>query len=124
MFDIGFAEMLIIGVVALLVIGPERLPSVARKAGHYYSRIRRYVTNVRADVEREFRTDELQAMLQKQQDELQSLKEAVNDTRRDIGTDEIEQSVKEAGQALNDSLSGDTAEKKADNASKAESTLP
>lgn len=124
MFDIGFAEMLIIGVVALLVIGPERLPSVARKAGHYYSRIRRYVTNVRADVEREFRTDELQAMLQKQQDELQSLKEVVNDTRRDIGTDEIEQSVKEAGQALNDSLSSDSTKDNADKTNKADSTLP
>lgn len=124
MFDIGFAEMLIIGVVALLVIGPERLPSVARKAGHYYSRIRRYVTNVRADVEREFRTDELQAMLQKQQDELQSLKEVVNDTRRDIGTDEIEKSVKEAGQALNDSIAADSVESKADQPNKADSTLP
>ncbi len=96
MFDIGFAEMLIIGIVALLVIGPERLPGVARKAGVYFARLRRFVTNVRADVEREFRTDELQRMLQQQQDELQSLKDAVNETRKDADLESIEAAVMEA----------------------------
>ena len=96
MFDIGFAEMLIIGIVALLVIGPERLPGVARKAGGYFARLRRFVTNVRADVEREFRTDELQRMLQQQQDELQSLKDVVNETRKDADLESIEASVMEA----------------------------
>ena len=107
MFDIGFAEMLIIGVVALLVIGPERLPSVARKAGHYFGRIRRFVTNVRADVEREFRTDELQRMLQQQQDELQSLKEVVNETKKEVDLGAIEQSVREAGEAAIDDKKSD-----------------
>jgi len=103
MFDFGFAELLIVGIVALLVIGPERLPSVARKAGTYFARIRRFVTNVRADVEREFRTDELQEMLKKQQDELQSLKDVVNETRKDVDLDSIEKSVREAGdQAMAD----------------------
>lgn len=96
MFDIGFAEMLIIGIVALLVIGPERLPGVARKAGTYFARLRRFVSNVRADVEREFRTDELQRMLQQQQDELQSLKDAVNETRKEADLESIENSVKDA----------------------------
>ena len=93
MFDFGFAEMLVIGVVALLVIGPERLPSVARTVGGYVGRIRRFVNNVRSDVEREFRTDELQRMLREQQDELQSLKETINESRQQSGLGDIREDV-------------------------------
>jgi len=100
MFDMGFAEMLIIGIVALLVIGPERLPSVARKAGKYFARIRRFVSNVKSDVEREFRTDELQEMLQKQQEELRSLKDIVNETRDDADLGSIEKSIRDTGQEI------------------------
>jgi sec-independent protein translocase protein TatB len=95
MFDFSFAEMLIVGIVALLVIGPERLPVVARKAGTYVVRMRRFVSNVRTDVEREFRTDELQRMLKQQQDELQSLKDVVNETRHDADLDSIKQDVEQ-----------------------------
>ncbi len=100
MFDFGFAERLVIGIVALLVIGPERLPSVARKAGTYFARIRRFVTNVRADVEREFRTDELQKMLEQQKDELQSLRNVVNETRKDIDLESIEKTIRETGEEV------------------------
>ncbi len=95
MFDFSFAEMLIVGIVALLVIGPERLPTVARKAGTYVARLRRFVSNVRTDVEREFRTDELQRMLKQQQDELQSLKDVVNETRHDADLDSIKRDVEQ-----------------------------
>ena len=54
MFDMGFAEMVIIAIVALVVIGPERLPTVARKAGAYVARIRRFVSNVIASSSRLF----------------------------------------------------------------------
>ncbi len=96
MFDFSFAEMLIVGIVALIVIGPERLPSVARKVGSYVARMRRFVSSVRSDVEREFRTDELQRMLKQQQDELQSLKDVVNETRHDADLDSIKQDVEQA----------------------------
>jgi sec-independent protein translocase protein TatB len=96
MFDFSFAEMLIVGIVALIVIGPERLPSVARKVGTYVARLRRFVSSVRSDVEREFRTDELQRMLKQQQDELQSLKDVVNETRHDADLDSIQQGVEQA----------------------------
>ncbi|KAB2321169.1 twin-arginine translocase subunit TatB [Betaproteobacteria bacterium SCN1] len=59
MFDIGFTELLVIGVVALIVIGPERLPKVARTAGHLYGRMQRYVTTVKADISREIQLDEM-----------------------------------------------------------------
>lgn len=62
MFDIGFSELLVIGVVALIVIGPERLPRVARTAGHLLGRLQRYVADVRADIQREMDMEELRRM--------------------------------------------------------------
>jgi len=59
MFDIAFSELLVIGVVALVVIGPERLPKVARTMGHLFGRLQRYVSQVKADVNREMELSEL-----------------------------------------------------------------
>lgn len=59
MFDIGFTELIVIGVVALIVIGPERLPKVARTAGHLYGRMQRYVSSVKSDISREIQLDEI-----------------------------------------------------------------
>lgn len=59
MFDIGFSELFVIGVVALVVIGPERLPKVARTAGHLFGRLQRYVTQVKSDISREMELAEL-----------------------------------------------------------------
>lgn len=60
MFDIGFSELIIIGIVALVVVGPERLPKVARTAGHLFGRFQRYVGSVKADLRREIEFDELE----------------------------------------------------------------
>src|SRR3954462_3052561 len=62
MFDIGFSELLVIGVVALIVIGPEKLPRVARTAGHLLGRLQRYVADVKADINREIELEELRKM--------------------------------------------------------------
>ncbi|MBU1264552.1 MAG: Sec-independent protein translocase protein TatB [Thiobacillus sp.] len=59
MFDIGFTELILIGVVALIVIGPERLPKVARTAGHLYGRMQRYVSSVKSDISHEIQLDEM-----------------------------------------------------------------
>jgi len=61
-FDIGFSELLVIGVVALIVIGPEKLPRVARTVGHLMGRAQRYVSDVKADIAREAELDELRRM--------------------------------------------------------------
>ena len=53
MFDIGFSEIVVIAVVALIVIGPERLPKTARTLGHLFGRLQRYVSQVKADINRE-----------------------------------------------------------------------
>lgn len=80
MFDIGFWEIGLILVVALLVVGPERMPEFARKAGRWYGKGRKFITNVQDDVQRELRTEELQSMLNQQQEQLHSLKNMMNDT--------------------------------------------
>jgi sec-independent protein translocase protein TatB len=62
MFDIGFSELMVIGLVALIVIGPERLPRVARTLGHLAGRLQRYVADVKADINREVELEELRKM--------------------------------------------------------------
>src|SRR5215213_641390 len=62
MFDIGFSELLVIGVVALIVIGPEKLPRVARTLGHLAGRLQRYVSDVKSDINREIELEDLKKM--------------------------------------------------------------
>lgn len=66
MFDIGFWELAMVGLVALLVIGPKDLPRVARKAGLWIGRARRTLASVKDEIDREFRAQELQDILNKQ----------------------------------------------------------
>ncbi len=80
MFDIGFWELILVGVVALIVVGPERLPGLARTVGLWVGRARRFVSTVKADVERETRQEELQKILNKQ-NEFRSAYEIVEETR-------------------------------------------
>lgn len=82
MFDAGIWEFLLVGIVALLVVGPERLPAVARKAGYWIGRARRFVNTVKADVEREFRTEELEKMLNQQNNEIQELRDMMKNTQQ------------------------------------------
>lgn len=72
MFDIGFTELIMIGVVALIVIGPERLPKVARTAGHLYGRLQRYVSDVKSDIGREMELDELKRVGQQFKESIES----------------------------------------------------
>ena len=62
MFDIGFSELLVIGVVALIVIGPQKLPRVARTVGHLLGKAQRYVADVKAEVNRSIELEELKKM--------------------------------------------------------------
>ncbi|WP_370293745.1 Sec-independent protein translocase protein TatB [Thalassolituus sp.] len=63
MFDIGFMELLVVGVLGLLVLGPERLPKAARTLGLIIGRVRRSMSNLQEDLERHARTEELKAKL-------------------------------------------------------------
>ncbi len=66
MFDVGFFELLLVGVVALLVIGPERLPKVARTVGLWLGKGRRVLASVKAEIEQELRAEELKRILNEQ----------------------------------------------------------
>lgn len=62
MFDIGFSELIVIGLVALVVIGPEKLPRVARTVGHLLGRMQRHVAEVKADINREIQLDDMRRL--------------------------------------------------------------
>jgi sec-independent protein translocase protein TatB len=66
MFDIGFSEVILIFVIALLVVGPERLPRIARTAGLWIGKMRGFVSSVKEDIDRELATEELKKALAKQ----------------------------------------------------------
>jgi sec-independent protein translocase protein TatB len=63
-FDIGFSELVLIGLIALIVLGPERLPEVARSAGRWVAKIRRFVENVKRDIDQEIKDEDLTAFKQ------------------------------------------------------------
>lgn len=77
MFDIGFSELIVIGVVALIVIGPERLPSVARTMGHLLGRLQRYVSDVKADVQREMHLEEIKKIRAEVEDQARGIERTV-----------------------------------------------
>lgn len=87
MFDVGFSELVLIALLALIVLGPKRLPEVARTAGHWLGRLRRFMSDVKQDLDKELHSAELA--------ELRKLKKELDDTRRLIeeSSGELYQSV-------------------------------
>jgi len=83
MFDVGFFELVLIAVVALLVVGPERMPKLARTAGMWLGRGRRFLNSVKQDIDREIKADELRQILDKQK-QSNPLHEIVEDTKKDF----------------------------------------
>lgn len=86
MFDIGFSELLLIGIVGLLVLGPERLPGAVRTATLWIGRLRRQFHQIKAEVEREIGADEIRAQLRNEaiMDELRQSREALDSSTREI----------------------------------------
>lgn len=101
MFDISLVEMLMVFVVALLVIGPERLPSVARRLGAYFAKARRFVAGVRSDIERELHADELQKVLKDQSKEIDEIKGVFDETRKEISAP-LDESAKQLKNEVDD----------------------
>ena len=98
MFDVGFQELTLIGVIALIVVGPERLPRMARTLGLWMGRIRYYVGQVKSDIEREVRAQELKEMLDKPADELNDLYKVAEETKGTL--DQAKGALGEAKAAL------------------------
>jgi sec-independent protein translocase protein TatB len=101
MFDVGFFELMLIGVVALLVIGPERLPGVARAAGKWLGRGRRFVSSVKADIEQELKAEELKRILEEQKTS-NPMHEIIEDTQKSF--EEIKQQTESVAKAAQDSV--------------------
>ena len=99
MFDIGFSELMVIAVVALVVIGPERLPKVARTIGHLMGKAQRYVSDVKTEINREMEIDELRRLQAEMQEAARKLESNVQDTVR-----ETEQSVQQTVKSIEDDV--------------------
>lgn len=101
MFDIGFSEILVIAVVALVVIGPERLPKTARTLGHLFGRLQRYVSDVKADISREIELDELRKLQREMQGAARDFEQTVTSTASEVkaGVQNVERELNEAGAA-------------------------
>ena len=84
MFDVSLSELMVIAVVALVVIGPERLPRVARTAGHLLGRLQRYVSNVKADINREMQLEELKKLQQQVTDQVRSVEGSFHQEIREV----------------------------------------
>jgi len=87
MFDIGFSELLVIGIVALIVIGPQKLPRVARTAGHLLGRLQRYVADVKADINREIELEELRKMRDSMQQAASEMNKAASDMQSAVDSE-------------------------------------
>jgi sec-independent protein translocase protein TatB len=92
MFDVGFSELVVIAVVALIVIGPERLPRVARTAGHLLGRLQRYVSDVKSDINREMQLEDLKKLQQQVADQAKSMEASVSQQLTSVET-ELNQSI-------------------------------
>jgi len=95
MFDIGFSEMIVIAIVALVVIGPERLPRVARTAGLLLGRLQRYVSDVKSDINREIQLDELKKLQSEIRDSARSVEQSLTS-----GVQEVRQTAQSVTESL------------------------
>jgi len=96
MFDIGFSEIVVIAVVALIVLGPERLPKAARTMGHLFGRLQRYVNDVKSDINREMELEELKKLQQE-------VKSAARDIEQSVSSaaSSVESGVRDVESQLN-----------------------
>jgi sec-independent protein translocase protein TatB len=87
MFDIGFSEMLIVAVVALVVLGPDRLPRVARQAGQWMGKLQRYVRDVKSDISRQMELEELRRLQSEVKDAASDLETSFKSTVAEAQSD-------------------------------------
>ncbi|MBH0096967.1 twin-arginine translocase subunit TatB [Psychrobacter sp. NZS113] len=110
MFDIGFSELLLFGIIALIVLGPEKLPQAARTAGQWYAKIRRTVSTLQSEIEAELDLAETRQQMQK---ELAKIRQTESDMKRELA--EMRGNMKEFENAQNQHFNAahDTVDKRA-----------
>ena len=111
MFDIGFWEVIFLAVITLLVVGPERLPKVARTAGLWVGKIRGFVVSVKADIDKELAADELKRTLQKQA-AVPEIEELIDEATGDLLSDNLSSGSKPAARLSGKDNSGDVKDDK------------
>jgi sec-independent protein translocase protein TatB len=99
MFDIGFSELLLFGVIALIVLGPEKLPQAARTVGQWYAKLRRTVSTLQSEIEAEL---DLAETRQQMQNELAKIRQTESDMKRELA--EMRGSIQKFEQSQNQSL--------------------
>ena len=109
MFDAGFLEILVIGIIALVVIGPERLPGVARTIGGWIGKARAFVDSTKRDIEREINASEMRDLLDSQKKEIDELRNIVDDTKQSFQkqASEVTESFKDSAKILQDTAKAD-----------------
>ncbi len=118
MFDIGFWEILIMGIVALVVLGPERLPAAARTLGLYVGKAQRFLSGVKSDFNQELQNGDLQSLIGDQKRQIDELRSLVNETKTefqqaanhvskpmDSALQAVQNSVDDINSSVNDSQS-------------------
>jgi len=85
-FDIGFTELMMIALVGLVVIGPERLPKVARTVGHLLGRMQRYVSDVKSDINREMQLEDLKKLQAQVAEQAREVEKSVNEQMHAVET--------------------------------------
>ncbi|OOZ36334.1 Sec-independent protein translocase protein TatB [Solemya velesiana gill symbiont] len=110
MFDVGFFELLILGLVALLVVGPERLPKLAHTAGKWLGKGRSMISSVKADIDKEIKAEELKQVLEEQKKKMNPLEEVIEETSSTMQDlkNETESTVRDAQNTLGDSKPAST----------------
>jgi sec-independent protein translocase protein TatB len=94
MFEVGFSELCMVGLVALLVIGPEKLPKIARLAGFWLGKTRSMVASVKAEIKEELRAEEMRQLFNEQQTEISNLQDMLDNASNTANS--IHSSIKES----------------------------
>jgi sec-independent protein translocase protein TatB len=104
MFDVGISEIMVIAVVALIVLGPEKLPKTARTLGHLFGRLQRYVGEVKADINRELALEDLKKLQAEVHSAASDFQASVNASAK-----EVQDNIRSVETSLNASVAGETA---------------
>ena len=104
MFDVGISEIMVIAVVALIVLGPEKLPKTARTLGHLFGRLQRYVGEVKADINRELALEDLKKLQAEVHSAASDFQASVNASAKDV-----QDNIRSVETSLNASVAGETA---------------
>ena len=96
-FDFGFWEFAIIGIITLIVVGPDKMPALARKAGLYAGKFNKFVRKIKTDINQELKADELKEQLSIK-DEKSTLSQALDDVKTSV--DKYKQEITEVAEPI------------------------